>query len=259
LNLFKSKQSSSGAQQPQFQTLYDPFATTRAKTNEWLTSQVGQPGPSYTGERVAPASDVEQAGIDYAKSYAQQPSTGDSFKAAQGEIQKTLSGDYDPSTSPYYQAVKAEASRNLGVQNKQIADNAAGGGMYYSGARLKAQADASQKTTQALDTTLAGLAEKERQNRLAAVPLALQADQYGTNADAKKAQVLQVLGALPRELQQALLDATYQQWNQANYDYPLNIAQISAGLSAQQPTFVQSGYQPYQQSTGAGLLSLLNL
>lgn len=250
--LFGSKKKeSSQAQGPNLQTFYDPFASTREAVNTWLTSQTGKPGPTYTGDRVAPMSDLEAASQGWGQDYATSPASGESLQLAQDEIKKTLSGDYDPSTSPYYQAVKAEAEKNLTQTNKNIADQSTGGRRYFSGARLKAQADASRDVNMNLNTTLAGLSEKERQNRLSAVPVAAALDEQATNAAAKKAMNLQAIGALPRELQQALMDAAYQEWMAANYDYPLNIAQIGSGLAAREPTWVQQGY-----STGTGSSSV---
>ena len=243
MNLFGSKKSeSSQAVNPSLSTFYDPFASTREATNAWLTSQVGKPGPDYGGERVAPMSELEAASQASGAKYAAAPATGESLALAQDEIKKTLSGDYDPSTSPYYQAVKAEAEKNLVQTNKDIADASSGGRRYFSGARLKAQADASRDVNLGLNTTLASLAEKERQNRLSVVPVAADIDKQATDAEAKKALNLQSIGALPRELQQALMDAAYQEWLAANYDYPLNIAQISSGLAAREPIFMQGGY-----------------
>lgn len=256
--LFKSKPSSQ-PQGPSFDTLYDPFSSTREALNGYLTSQIGQPGPQYTGDRVAPIAPLEQKSLDSAAKYADQPTTTPTLGFAADEIKKTLSGDYDPSTSPYYQAVKAEAARNLDITQNQIKDSAAGAGRYYSGARIKAQADASANVNNQLNTTLGAIAQQERQNRLNVLPQALAVDQQTTDAEAKKAQVLQTIGSLPRELQQAMLDAMYQEFQQSNYEYPLNIAQLASGPSQQQPIFVQKGFTPAQPSITSKVLSLLSL
>lgn len=256
--LFGSKKSSDPVK-PSYDTLYDPFASSRAKLNSFLTDKIGQSGPKYTGERVAGESPIEQASYKFADEYASQPSKGPVLSAAQDEIKKTLSGDYDPSTSPYYQAVKAEAEKNLTQQNKFIADNAAGGNRYFSGARLRAQSNAARDVTQNLNTTLAGLAETERQRRLDVLPVALNAEQQDQDAAAKKAQMLQVLGALPRELQQSLYDSMYQEFLMSEYEYPLNIAQLAAGPAQQQPIFVQNGYAPATPSPASRILSLLSI
>lgn len=254
--LFGSKKSSS--QSPTLETFYDPFASTRAAVNTWLTDQTGKAGPDYTGERVAPMSELEEASQLWGQEYAKAPATGESLSLAQDEIKKTLTGDYDPSTSPYYQAVKAEAEKNLADTNKTIADNASAGRRYFSGARLKAQADAAADTNIALNKELGALAEKERQNRLAVIPQAAALDEQESNAAAKKALNLQSIGALPRELQQSLMDAAYQEWMAANYEWPMNIAQIGAGLAAREPTWVQSGYSTGSNST-SGIAKILSM
>ena len=107
MNLFRSKKSEAVA--PQIETAYDPFGSTRSKLNTFLSDRIGQKGPLYTGDRVAPVSGLEQKSIDIAEKAADRPATGANYSLASEEIKKTLSGDYDPSTSPYYQAVKAEA------------------------------------------------------------------------------------------------------------------------------------------------------
>lgn len=252
--LFKSKKAEPAS--PSYDTLYDPFKSSREKLNSFLTDKIGKPGPAYEGERVAPASDIEKQGLEAAQRYADQPAASQSLGYAEEEIKKTLSGDYDPSTSPYYQAVKAEAERNLQKTQKNIADQAAGGRRYFSGARLKAQANAAVDTNIGLDKTLGQLAENERQRMIQVLPQALATDSAVSQAEAKKSANLQQLGALPRELQQALNDAVYQQFLLSEYDYPLNIAQLSAGLATQQPIFVQQGYTQPQASTAARFMSL---
>src|SRR3990167_7953164 len=255
--MFSSKKSE--AAQPQFQTLYDPFASSRSKLNSYLTEKIGQKGPAFGGDRVAPLSDLEQKSIDKAGEYAAQPATTPTSGYAADEIKKTLSGDYDPSTSPYYQAVKAEAERNLTKTQENIADKAAGGGRFFSGARLKAQADAAADVNIGLNKQLGALAENERQNRLSVLPQALDLDEQQTNAPAKQAQALQVLGALPREQQQALLDAIYQEFLLSEYEYPLNIAQLASGPGQREPIFVQGGFTQPRAPLSSNILSLLSL
>lgn len=252
--LFKSKKSNTQSG-PSFETLYDPFAGVRSKVAGWLESQVGQAGPTYTGERVAAPSDIESAGLDWAREYATSPVNTPNLSAAQKEINKTLSGEYDPSTSAYYQAIKAESQRNLEKQNEYIKSNASGGRRYFSGARLKAQSDAAADVNTSLNTTMGQLAENERQRMMQAVPLAVSVEDYIQNAPAKKSATLQTLGALPRELEQAYLDAIYQEWMQSNYEWPLNIAQLSSGLASQEPIFYQTGYSA---NRGNNLASIIN-
>ena len=253
--LFKSKKSEP-ASGPSYEAMYDPFQSTRTKLNDYLSSKVGQPGPKFTGERVAGTSDIEDAGLDAARAYAQKPASSQSLAYAEDEIKKTLSGDYDPSTSPYYQSVKAEAARNLKDTQANIASNAGGAGRYYSGSRIKQQTDAAVDTNINLDKIMGTLAENERQRRLDVLPQALATDSQVSQAEAKKSANLQQLGALPRELEQAFMDAVYQEFLLSEYEYPINIAQLASGLATQQPIFVQGGYTKPQASTATRFMSL---
>lgn len=256
MNLFKSKKSSEPTG-PQFEVLYDPFAGSRGKLNTYLEEQIGKPGPKYEGERVAPITDLEQKTIEKASSIADRPEKGQSLLLAEDEIKKTLSGEYDPSTSPFYQAVKAESERNFEQTKERIGDAAAGGRRYFSGARLKATADAATDSQIALDKMLGSLAENERQNRLNVIPQALSAESQAQNQPLKQALALQEIGALPRELQQAVLDAMYEEFILSEYEYPLNIAQLASGPAQQEPIFVQQGYGQTQPSIASRIVSFL--
>ena len=254
--LFSSKKSQQ--QGPQFEKLYDPFESSRGALNSYLTENIGKKGPTYAGERVAPLSGLEEQSLDYADRYANQPLKGQSMQLAEDEIKKTLSGDYDPSTSTYYQAVKAEAERNLEDTQSRIADKAGGGGRYFGGARLRAQGNAARDTGISLNKTLGEMSERERERRFQAVPQALAVDSAVTGEAAKRAQTLQAIGALPREIQQAFLDAIYQEFLLSEYEYPLNIAQIAGGPAQREPIFVQQGYGQQKPAIGQQILSLLS-
>lgn len=254
--LFKGKKPE--PVQPEFSTMYDPFKSSREALNTFLTSQVGKPGPAYTAPRVAPTGPLEDKSLEIGKAYGDRPATGGNFSAASDEIKKTLSGDYDPSSSPYYQAVKAEAERNLDKTNERIADTTAGGRTYFSGLRQQMEGEAARDVNIDLNKTLAALSENERARRLQAVPLALQADNYEGDAAYNQAVGLQDIGQLPRSLDQAALDAAYEQFVMANYEYPLNIAQLASGPSQQEPIFIQTGYTRRKPSLGAQTLAQLS-
>lgn len=221
----------------------DPYKSVREPYLGWLSGQIGKTGPTYAGETTAPMSDYEKESLNWLKNYSEGGPSA-TRTAATGEINKTLSGAYaDPTTSPYYQAIKAEAARNLKDTQKNIASNAAGGGNYWTGARLNVQGNESAKTTNSLNTTLGTLAQQERQNMLNVLP---QANAFATaeeQAPLQKATALQTLGALPREIQQAQDTAAQNQWQQAVYQYPLDIASLAAG-QAQAPVYAQTGYAP---------------
>lgn len=235
--LFKQKKES-----PQYTTTYDPFKDVRDKLSGYLGGQIGKPAEQYKGEMIAPKTTQETQSLDWLKKYAEQGSS-EGMNLANEEVKKTMSGYYDPSSSPYYQAVKAEASRNLEDTQAGIASNAAGGGRYWGGARLEQQREAGTDVANSLNTMLGQMAEQERMNRLNTVPIAAQLGQYAENQPLAKTQALQESGSLDRVLQQAQDEAVYNEWLRSTQDYPLQIAQLASPFAAQQPIMSQTGYQ----------------
>lgn len=228
----------------------DPYGQTRNAYLDWLNPQIGQPGKKYEGELVAPMSEQENKSFDFLRKYGEQ-GFGDTFNQAKGEISKTLTNQYDPSTSPYYQAVKAQAASNLADTQKNIASNAAGGGRYWSGARLKAQGKAATDSEMGLNTLLGQLSQQERQNMLSVLPLASQMGQAEQQLPLEQAAAYQQLGALPRSIQQTLDQGNYNEWLRSEVDYPLQIAALAA--NAQTPPT----YQQKSPSVGDQLLGTL--
>lgn len=235
--LFSSKK-----QTPDFSTVYDPYAGIRGQSSSWLQSQIGKTAPAYEGEMVAPLSEQENQSFDYLNKYVtQQPS--ESTQLARNEIKKTLTGQYDPTTSPYYQSVKAEAARNLQDSLSGISSDAAGGGRYWSGARLAQQGEARTDVANALNTLLGQMSENERARRLTAAQQAQSLGQEETALPLQQATALQGLGALPRENQQAYNEAAYNEWLRQQ-QYPLQIAQLASPYATYSPTVAETGYTP---------------
>ncbi len=236
--LFQSKQTT-----PSFTTVSDPYASTREAFTSWLNGQIGKAGPSYTGEMVAPLTAQQKASIPKLEQYANQ-GTSDLLKNSSDLLNKTLTGGYDPTASPYYQAVKAEAARNSDQANTQIAKDAAGGGNYWTGARLQQQRESATDSANNLNTIIGQLALQERQNQLNAVPVAQNLSNAITSLPLQQASALQSLGGLDQAQQQAIDTALQNMWMQSNYTYPMQIAQLAQPLAGQQPTIAQNGYQP---------------
>jgi hypothetical protein len=235
--LFKSKTEK---HTPEVSVVADPYAPTREALQNWITENLGE-GKQYEGDIISKdPTQYEQASFGKLSEYAgsQLPSI---WRSGQEELQKTLSGDYDPSSSPYYQAVKAEAARNLEDTQKNIASKAGGAGRYYSGARIKQQGEAATDTGIAMNKMLGEMAEQERVRRLQAAPVAMQAGQYEQQLPLQQATALQGLGALPRQLQDAYQQAMYNEWMQATRQWPLSVAGIAGGVQ-QAPLYAQAGY-----------------
>lgn len=235
-NLFGSK-----TKVPEVRAIADPYKEVREKLNSWLTSNIGKTD-QYQGERQAEMTDQEKRSMESLNQYANR-GTPQTTEAARGELLKTLSGNYDPSTSPYYQAVKAEAARNLQQQNDLIASNAAGGGRYYSGGRMREQREAGVDMGNRLNTILGQQAENERQRMMQAVPLAQSMGKEQSQEALDTTDALQRYGSLPRDIQQAALDKMYEEWNTANREYPLQVAGLASGVQ-QAPLYGEVTKEP---------------
>jgi hypothetical protein len=238
-NFFSSKKETG-----EVSTLADPYKDVREQLNAWLTGTtgIGKPAEQYKGELVAPLSGQEEESLDWLGEYAKAGPSA-TRTAATGEISKILGGQYDPTSSPYYQAVKAEAARNLEKSMADIADVSAGKGRYMTGARVSEQGEASKDIALGLNTVLGQLSEAERQRMFGVLPIA---EQYATTeeqAPLRKTAALQEYGALPRAQQQAYDQALYNEWLRSTQEWPLNIAQLAAGVQ-QAPLYGQVGYSP---------------
>ena len=245
--MFNSKKTT-----PEVSSIADPYGGVRNSLTSWLQSQVGQPAQQYGGEMAAPLSGQEKQSFDYLNKYINQ-GTPQGTSLANEEVRKTMQGEYDPTSSPYYQAVKAEAARNLEDTQSQISDQAAGGGRYWTGARLGAQANALTDYGLGLNKTLYGMAENERQNRLNTAPFAAQLGQQERDQPLGQARALQGLGGLERNVNQSRDEAVYNEWVNANRNYPMQIGQMASGVQ-QAPLYAQSGYSPSIFSQIAPLL-----
>jgi hypothetical protein len=162
---------------------------------------------------------------------------------AQDEIRKTLTGGYDPSTSPYYQSVKAEAARNLADTNQNIASNAAGGGRYWSGARLGEQGKAATDTALGLNRVLGELSENERGRMMSVLPQAERMGAAEEGKDLQTADALQRYGGLGRENTNAMNQASYEEWLRATQQRPMEMAQLAAGIQ-QAPMYGENTKTP---------------
>ena len=226
----------------------DPYGRLREPLMNWLIPQIGQPGKSYTGEMVAPLSEQEGQSFDFLRKYGEQ-GDNETMKNARGEINKTLTNQYDPTTSPYYQAVKAQAAVNLNETQRNIASNAAGGGRYWTGARLEQEGKAARESELGMNTLAGTMAENERQRRLDVLPQAMQFGQAEQQLPLQQATAYQALGALPRNIHQAGDTATQNEWLRSQVEYPMQIANLAAGIQTP-PTYQQNPPSAISQLLG---------
>lgn len=241
-SLFKSKK-----QTPEVTTMADPYKDVREPLIGWLKGQIGQPGQQYTGELVAPASPYGKESLDYLTSYAKggaSPAT----QAASTYLQDVVGKYKDPASSPYYQAVKAEAGRLKEQGTRDIADMASGGGRYWTGARLGEQADYLKDVDIGLLKELGGLGETYQAQQLQAAPMLAQMGQYAEEEPLRKTGALQGYGDYERNIQNALNQAVYQEWMRSTQQWPYNMASLASGIQ-QAPLYGQVGYSqsPFSQ------------
>lgn len=213
---------------PEYAVINDDYKNVREPLINWLNQNIGKAN-TYTGKLTADKTNQESESLDYLKKYTD-AGVSDLRKSATGQIQKTLDGEYDPTTSPYYQAVKAEATRNLADTQANIASNAAGAGRYWTGARLGQQSKSAENTANELNQIVYGLQDKERQRQMDVVSEALAAAQQEEQIPLQKATALQTLGSLDRNIQQSQLDALYNEWNRSTNEYPMQVAQLASGV-----------------------------
>jgi hypothetical protein len=254
--MFKSKEKSS----PGVTAAADPYGDVREGLNKYLSDNIGKTGTPYTGETVAPMSSQEEESMKSLDAYKNRTAS-DSTKAARTMAVNTLEGDYDPTKSAAYQAVKAEAMRSLGQQQDAIKDASAGGGRYYTGARLQQQREAGTDVVNRLSTIMGEGAEAERNRQVSMVPVAAALGESEELDPLKTTEALQTYGSLPRVIQQAQDEADLQEFLRTNYDFPMSIAQIAAGVQ-QAPLYTQNYMKPslfssiMQGLTPAGMMGL---
>lgn len=250
-HLFTSKEKT-----PNYGVVADPYKDIREPTIDWLKGQVGKSADQYSGEMVAPSTSQEKESLNFLQKYVDQGSS-EGMKLANEEVKKTMTDQYDPTKSGYYNAVKAESAKNLADVQNNISDMSAGGGRFWGGARLGEQGDAATDAGLAMNKLLYGMQETERGRKLSTAPLAAQLGQYEENMPLQKATALQSMGGLERTLQQARDDAIYNEWIRATQEYPLQIASLASGLS-REPYYAanQPVQQPWQKAV-SGIMSQL--
>lgn len=229
-----------GKEDKSLQTVADPYKQVREPYLDWLGGQIGQPGQQYTGQMVAPLSQQEAQSFDFLKQYGEGSQAQDpTFQKARSVVDKTLTNQFDPTTSPYYQAVKAESAKNLAETQKDIMSTAGGTGNVWTGGRLKEQGRATTDRNLALDRLMGEMAMQERQNQLNVIPQALGMSQTLAQEPFAKASAFQQFGALPREIEQAQNQAKYNEWLRSTVEYPMQIGQMASGTE-QAPLYQQS-------------------
>ena len=173
------------------------------------------PGEPYSGTLSAPMTGYENQGMDFLQKFLTKsagPNPNPLLGLAGDELTKTFTGGYDPSTSPFYKATRdaamIERQDALNKQNQGLGAR----GKYFSSEALNENQQLNTRTTNFLNQTLTAMAEKERQNRLNAVPQAINLDTAQTKAGIAPIAAATTFGAIPREVAQADLEKQYQEF-----------------------------------------------
>lgn len=220
-------------------------------------------GEEYQGPLIAALSEFEEKGLASLGEYLGTPlgTEGELYQSAVDEILKTLQGEeYDPVSGEYYKAYKTEMGRQIVEAKDRLAARASAGDKFFGGGRLKVEGEIEESALGQIALVLGELQERERERRLGAVPRALELTRYGEEAPIQRVAVSQTLGALPRLIEQAEMDADYQEWLRALND--LGIALDTAtGLATYQPYQIAEttgGPKKWTQDVGT-ILSLVGL
>lgn len=167
------------------------------------------PGKEYEGERVAEMSPYEQQGMGYLQKYLDQPLYGRNTLASENYLNQTLTGGFDPKTSEYYRALRDEQALNERMARDKLYANLGSRHKFFSSEMVAGEADMAEKTNTYLNKIMMEAAMKERDRQDAAVRTATVLDKDMLRAPLERTQAATQYGALPRDLQQAALDAAY--------------------------------------------------
>jgi hypothetical protein len=146
-------------------------STLLGRSTPLAESALGQYSQPYPGQLTT---EHEQKGLQTLGDYLGSTMPGDTpmMQGAQGELEKTFSGEYDPVAGTYYQAYRTAVLRELEQAKDRLAAETSAGDKYFGGGRIKETGELEEGATNNLAVVLGQLFENERQNRLNAVPMA---------------------------------------------------------------------------------------
>ena len=214
----------------------------------------------YTGQMTAPMSQYETMGLKRLGEYLDTPMPTQSnlFGMTTDELEKTLEGrEYDPMTGPYYEAYRTNIMRELNQAKDRIAARSSARDAFFGGGRLDQEREVEEGAMGSMANVLGQLYEKERMNRLNAVPLALNQMGWAENLPVSRIAASQQFGGLPRQIEQQELTARYQDFIRQLTNMGMNM-QAAVGMATSHPDYWMP--QPADYSgIGQGLGSLAML
>lgn len=242
------KKKKGGAIMPQVFPEPPQYANLRSQVASYLSSKIGQP-EKYTGEFVAPLTDIEKTGLEQVREIGETP-THPVLEEGAEEVRKTLANNYDPETSVFYQAYRNRLMQELADAQRRLREEAAGAGRFFHGGRLEVTRRLQEDALRDLALQNAQLAERERERRLQVLPYALQFAESAQELPLQRAAALLQYGAIPRSLEQARLDALYREFLRQVAQEREDVARASQFIGGL-PIY----YPAYQPSQLPGLFS----
>ena len=213
-----------------------------------------QPGRAYTGQRTAGMTGQEQAGLSALDRIHYSSATGPLTGLAGDEVKKTLTGGYDPATSPYYQGLRKASQINTQDAINASRRSAGARGGYLNEGSLRDEASIRQRGASSLDTILAGLYENERGRMSGAIGQAAALDEFQRAQELGQVDASQRYGGLQRIIDQADLEAQYQDFNRVQQE----LGQVPGQAQSLFSTPITFGMQSLpQQSNFQQLMQLL--
>jgi hypothetical protein len=170
-----------------------------------------QPGKAYSGQFTAPLSGYEQQGLNqFLPQYLNSPDVSSQTGDVRSMLNKTITGGYDPRQDPYYAASRDAMNYNQGQSIRDLNASTGAAGQFFSVNRQNKIGDITAQTGIGLNKVIADLVNNERNRQMSAVNPSLALEQSIQQRPLQKAGAAMTYGAIPRELDQANLEAMYQ-------------------------------------------------
>ena len=189
-------------------------------------------GQTYPGPLVASLSEFEETGLGGLRNYLGQPSAteGELYTSAVDSILKTLEGG-DPQ---YAEAYKKALRRDLEEGMDLLASKTSARDKYFGGGRIQTTGEMVEDYLTNLAVIRAEEQERAKDRALQAVGPALEYSQFAETEPLQRIAASQEFGQLPRLIQQAEMDADYQEWVRALNDLGISL-DTATGLATFQP------------------------
>jgi hypothetical protein len=228
----------------------DPRNPERKAVDSFLANYVSkygslyEPQKEYGGKFTAGMSGLESQGLETFLPQFLNAGLSSETGDLRSFLNKTITGGFDPKTSPYYHAFRDTAEYNRKDAINKTRAEMGGRGKFFSSEALAKEGDINAQTANALNMTAADLADRERNRSAGAVGQAAGLEKYIAGIPLEKAQAATQLGSLPRLLEQNDLEALYQDFLRRQ-DEGKGVLNAASGVSS---TPTQQSFQAYKPS-----------